>query len=80
MEKLSRRPNLLYVLADQLRLRSCGYAGDARAMTPRVDRLASQSVSFVNAVSSTPVCAAYRASLFTGNRRPLPLTLSTRAL
>jgi len=66
MEKLSRRPNLLYVLADQLRLRSCGYAGDARAITPCIDRLASRGVSFVNAVSSTPVCAAYRASLFTG--------------
>jgi hypothetical protein len=66
MEKLSRRPNLLYIPADQLRLQSCGYAGDARAITPCIDRLASQGVNFSNAISSTPVCAAYRASLFTG--------------
>ncbi len=63
---MSKRPNLLYVLADQLRCQSVGYAGDRRAQTPSIDRLASQGVSFVNAVSSTPVCAAYRASLFTG--------------
>jgi arylsulfatase A-like enzyme len=63
---VSDRPNLLYVFADQLRYQSVGCAGDRRAQTPNIDRLASQGVSFVNAVSSTPVCAAYRASLFTG--------------
>lgn len=61
-----KRPNLIYVFADQLRLQSCGYAGDERAQTPNIDRLASQSVDFRNAVASTPVCSAYRASLFTG--------------
>jgi len=60
------RPNLVYVFADQLRRQSCGYAGDGRARTPHIDRLATQGVDFRNAVSSTPVCAAYRASLFTG--------------
>ena len=63
---MSRRPNLLYVFADQLRAQSVGYAGDHRAQTPHIDGLADQSVSFVNTVSSMPVCAAYRASLFTG--------------
>ncbi|MDD9955349.1 MAG: hypothetical protein OXP68_03920 [Anaerolineaceae bacterium] len=28
------RPNLIFVLADQLRLQSCGHAGDARADAP----------------------------------------------
>ncbi len=60
------RPNLLFVFADQLRLQSCGYAGDAKAHTPNMDRLAAQGVSFANAVSSTPVCSAFRASLLTG--------------
>lgn len=63
---MARRPNLLYVLADQLRYQSLGYSGDARARTPCIDAFARQGVSFTNAVSSTPVCAAYRASLFTG--------------
>jgi len=60
------RPNLVYVFADQLRHDVFGYAGDRKAVTPHFDRLASESVRFTNAVSVSPVCAAYRASLFTG--------------
>jgi len=61
-----RRPNLVILLADQLRYQSLGYAGDRRAQTPRLDRLAAQGISFRNYVVSTPVCAAYRATLMTG--------------
>ena len=60
------RPNLLFVFADQLGYSRCGYAGDEKARTPNIDRFASQGVNFCNAVSNMPVCAAYRASLFTG--------------
>ena len=66
MHAAGDRPNLIYVFADQLRYESVGYAGDAKARTPHIDRLAAQGVSFRNMVSNTPVCAAYRASLFTG--------------
>lgn len=59
-------PNIIFVLADQLRYQSCGYAGDGKALTPNMDKLASSGVSFRQAVSSMPVCCAYRASLFTG--------------
>lgn len=65
-EANSKRPNLVYVFADQLRYLSCGYAGDKRARTPNIDRLAAGGVDFRNCVSMTPVCAAYRASLMTG--------------
>ena len=58
--------NIIYLLADQLRYQSCGYAGDTKARTPNIDRLASEGVSFRQAVSHMPVCSAYRASLFTG--------------
>lgn len=60
------RPNLIFVLADQLRLQSCAYAGDARAQTPRIDRFAAEATDFSNCVSGSPMCAPYRASLFTG--------------
>jgi len=60
------RPNLILVLADQLRYQSCGYAGDARARTPNLDAFAKEGVNFRNAISGHPVCAPYRASLFTG--------------
>ncbi len=58
--------NLIYVFADQLRYQSLGYAGDDRARTPNIDRLAGQSLDFFNCVSGSPMCAPYRASLFTG--------------
>ena len=62
----SRSPNLIYVFADQLGYRHCGYAGSANAPTPQIDALAEEGVSFRQAVTAMPVCAAYRASLFTG--------------
>jgi len=60
------KPNLIFILADQLRWASCGYNGDANARTPNIDVFADESVNFCNAVSGHPVCAPYRASLFTG--------------
>ncbi|HNT36386.1 MAG TPA: sulfatase-like hydrolase/transferase, partial [bacterium] len=61
-----RKPNIVLVLADQLRYQSCGYAGDVKARTPNIDAFAHEGVNFTNAVSGHPVCAAFRASLWTG--------------
>lgn len=60
------QPNLIYIFADQLRYQSVGYVGDERAKTPNIDKLASQSINLKNCVSGSPMCAPYRASLFTG--------------
>ena len=62
----SQPPNLVYVFADQLRYRSCGFAGDERARTPNMDALAKEGVNFTQAVATAPVCTAYRAALLTG--------------
>lgn len=61
-----KKPNLIYVFADQLRYQSVGYTGDCRAQTPNIDALRAESADLCNAVSGHPVCAPYRASLFTG--------------
>jgi arylsulfatase A-like enzyme len=68
-----RRPNVVFVLADQWRAQATGYAGDPnlKGMTPNLDRLAAESVNLVNAVANCPVCTPYRASLLTGQ---YPLT------
>jgi arylsulfatase A-like enzyme len=66
----ARKPNLVFVFADQWRAQAAGYAGDPNARTPNLDRLARESVNFDNAVSCCPVCSPYRASLMTG-RYPL---------
>jgi arylsulfatase A-like enzyme len=63
---MASQPNLIYVFADQLRYQALGYAGDARAATPNIDRFAEQGANLYNAVSNYPVCAPYRASLLTG--------------
>ena len=60
------KPNLIYIFADQLRYSSLGYTGDTRAKTPNIDRFKKESLDLCNAVSGHPVCAPYRASLFTG--------------
>lgn len=64
----STPPNILYILGDQWRAQATGYSGDPnlQGKTPNLDRLAAQSVNFVNAVSGVPVCTPYRASLMTG--------------
>lgn len=61
-----KKPNLIYVFADQLRYSSLGYNGDEKAFTPNIDAFSKESVIMDNAVSGHPVCAPYRASLFTG--------------
>lgn len=61
-----KRPNLIYIFADQLRYFSLGYAGDGNALTPNIDALCNESVDLCQAVSGHPVCAPYRASLLTG--------------
>jgi arylsulfatase A-like enzyme len=62
------QPNILYILADQWRAQAFGYAGDANVQTPHVDTLQRESVRFINAVASVPVCCPTRASLMTGQR------------
>jgi len=72
-ETSRRKPNVVFVLADQWRAQACGYTGDPnlQGKTPVLDRLASESVDFTHAVSCCPVCTPYRASLITGQ---YPLT------
>lgn len=66
MGRETARPNLIYIFADQLRYYSLGYTGDKRARTPHIDALRAESTDLCQTVSGHPVCAPYRASLFTG--------------
>lgn len=63
---MDKRPNIVFVFADQLRRQAIGFGGETNIQTPHMDRLASESVDFVNAISGTPVCCPARASLLTG--------------
>lgn len=61
----SKGPNVIILIADQLRYQSIGLTDD-RAITPNIDTLASQGMLFENFVATTPVCSAFRGSLLTG--------------
>jgi arylsulfatase A-like enzyme len=64
--RVSRRPNVVFLFADQWRASATGYAGDPNIKTPNLDRLAKESVNFATAVSVCPLCTPYRAALLTG--------------
>src|ERR1043166_7905077 len=62
----TKRPNVLYVIADMERAFSMGCYGDANAKTPALDKFASQGLRMDACISTTPVCCPYRASLMSG--------------
>ena len=61
-----RRPNILFFLVDDQRNDTLGCAGHPILKTPVVDRLAADGVRFTNMFVTTSICAASRASIFTG--------------
>lgn len=60
------RPNILFILIDDQRNDVTSYAGHPIVKTPTIDKLAENGVRFTNAFVTTPICAASRASIFTG--------------
>ena len=60
------RPNLLILLTDDQRWDAMGCAGNSIIQTPELDRLAEEGVLFTNAFVTSSICAASRASIFTG--------------
>ena len=61
-----RKPNLLFLYADQHRADVMGCAGNDVVVTPHLDRLAAEGVRFDQAWTESPVCQPARASLLTG--------------
>ncbi len=61
-----RRPNIVFVLVDDLRWDDIAIAGHPFVETPNIDRLANEGARFLNAFASTPLCSPSRASILTG--------------
>lgn len=72
------RPNLLFILADDLGWRDTGCYGSQFYRTPGIDRLAGRGVRFTEAYSASPLCSPTRASILTG-QWPGRLRLTTPA-
>jgi arylsulfatase A-like enzyme len=60
------RPNIVYIVADELGYFEPGYAGNPHLLTPNLDRLAAEGVRFTQGLAGSAVCAPTRACLLTG--------------
>ncbi|MHC4115870.1 MAG: sulfatase-like hydrolase/transferase [Planctomycetota bacterium] len=65
-----KRPNVLFIAVDDLRPQ-LGCYGHKQMISPNIDRLSSEGVTFLRSYCQVPVCGASRASLLTGTR-PTP--------
>jgi len=60
-----RKPNVVYVFADQLRADVVGcYGGEVH--TPHIDALAQEGCRMTNCISTWPVCSPYRGMMLSG--------------
>ena len=60
------RPNLLFVMMDQLQARALGYYGNPVVQTPHLDAVAASGVLFERFFVQQALCVPSRCSLFTG--------------
>lgn len=61
-----QKPNIVVMIADDLRADMLGVAGNNTVRTSSIDRLARSSVNYRDAFVTTPVCAPSRASIMLG--------------
>ncbi len=61
-----RRPNVVFVLTDDMRWDCLGCTGHPWLKTPHIDRLAREGVLFKNAFCTTSLCSPSRASILSG--------------
>ncbi len=60
------KPNIVFVLCDDLGVNDLRCYGRADHVTPNLDRLAAQGTRFTSAYASQAICSASRAGLLTG--------------
>ncbi len=60
------KPNILWIMADDLGYGDLGCYGQTTIKTPQIDRLASQGVRFTDCYAGSTVCAPSRCALMTG--------------
>jgi arylsulfatase A len=60
------KPNIVFILADDLGWAELGCYGNDFNETPNLDRLAAEGMRFTQAYAAAPVCSPYRVALLTG--------------
>ena len=61
------RPNLVFILADDLGYGEVGFNGQSRYATPNIDRLAREGLVFTDHYAGSTICAPSRNALLTGH-------------
>jgi arylsulfatase A-like enzyme len=79
-----KRPNLIFILADDMGWGDLSCFGSTHIKTPNIDRIAANGVRFTHAYSASPWCSPARLGLYTGKnpgkfRAGLEEPLDTRA-
>ena len=62
----AERPNVIYIILDDLGMYDTGCYGSKQIQTPNIDRLAAEGMKFTEAYSGCTVCAPARSTLLTG--------------
>ena len=61
-----KKPNIVYIMADDLGYAELGCYGQKKIKTPNIDKLAAEGMRFTQHYSGNPVCAPSRCALMTG--------------
>lgn len=61
-----QKPNILFILVDDLGAKDLGYLGSTYYETPHIDALASKSFNFTQGYAGSRVCSPSRATIMTG--------------
>ena len=70
-----KKPNVLFILVDDLGWKDLGYTGSTFYETPNIDKLASEGMVFTDAYAASPVCSPSRAAIMSG-KYPARLNLT----
>src|SRR6266850_1558730 len=61
-----KKPNIIFIMADDLGYGDLGCYGQAKIKTPNIDRLAAEGMRFTQCYAGSTVCAPSRSALMTG--------------
>ena len=62
----NRRPNIIFILVDDLGWKDVGFMGSTFYETPNIDRIANEGLVFTQAYAAAAICSPTRASILTG--------------
>lgn len=66
INKMNQKPNIIFIIADDMGYNDIGCYGQKKILTPNLDRLAADGIRFTDHYAGTSVCAPSRCVLMTG--------------